>query len=43
MIFYIINFNENVFGEKLFLYSSVLKFNPVFVMHNDLQRGNMAK
>ena len=43
MIFCIINFNENVFGEKLFLYSPVLKFKPLFVMHNNSGMGNMAK
>ena len=30
MIFYVINFNENVFGEKLFLYSSVFEIQTAY-------------
>ena len=43
MIFYVINFNENVFGKKMFLYLSVFEIQTAFLSCITIRMGNMAK
>ena len=43
MIFYVINFNENVFGKKMFLYSSVFEIQTAFLSCITIRMGNMTK